>query len=113
MFNRFLTFGEQPVKEIVLILFCLGIVPLFISALYVGKIVSLSFFVETSMRYGGQAFIEREENKLLGFFAGILFLGIGIVLWKVVCELVLLIFRGLEVYIKKNDQVSEIKYSDS
>lgn len=99
-------FGEIPAKKCISILFYLGILPLFYSTIIFGRYIYLSnkylkdiWFLQD----GKQAFTQTEVNNLpLGVFLGILFFIFGILIWKIICELLIIIFRCFEVYVEKN-----------
>ncbi|MFP3387870.1 hypothetical protein [Brevibacillus sp. SIMBA_040] len=103
MFANFFEFGEKTAKEIIRMLFFVGMVPIAFYAIVIGRIAALAFLTErwVPSSYGMYTSV-METNYLLGFLTAVIVFIVGIILWKLICELILLIFRSLEVYIQKN-----------
>jgi hypothetical protein len=99
----FFSLGEKKAKEIILFLFIIGIIPIAYFCIMLGSITATAYPQQISVpsQYGGFTGAT-ESNGLLGFFVGILSFVVAVVVWKLLCELLLIIFRCLEVYISKN-----------
>jgi hypothetical protein len=101
-------FGNITAQRAMTILFYLGITPLFISSIMLGKYIYLTnkYFKNTTYKENGsQWFTQVEANNLpLGIFLGIIYYVIGIQIWKIICELLIIIFRCFETYVQKNSR---------
>lgn len=99
-------FGSITAQKAITILFYLGITPLFISSFLFGKNVYLTnqYFKDVSwIENGTRWYTQYEANNLpLGIFLGIIYFVIGILTWKIICELLIIIFRCFETYVHKN-----------
>ncbi|MGG1663937.1 hypothetical protein [Brevibacillus sp. NRS-1366] len=105
MFNHFFDFEKKPVKEIIRLLFLIGNVPIAIYAISIGRMAAITFLVQKMVPANyGMYTSAMETNYLLGFVVAVIVFGVAVMLWKLVCELLLLIFRSLELYIQSNSQ---------
>ena len=105
MFTNFFEFGENTAKEIIRLLFYIGMIPIAFYAIVIGRMAALTFLAEkwVPSSYGMYTSV-METNYFLGFLTAVIVFIVGIILWKLFCELILLIFRSLEVYIQKNSK---------
>lgn len=99
----FFSLGEKKAKEIILLLFIMGIIPIAYYCIMFGSITAATYPQQITVpsQYGGFTGTT-ESNGLLGFFVGVVSFVVAVVVWKLLCELLLLVFRCLEVYISKN-----------
>lgn len=86
-------FGSVSVQDIFAAVFILGLIP----------IVILNFYtVFSNMAAGGLSIYYNAGSILYLLLITAFFTLISIAVWKIICELLFLIFRSLEVYIRKN-----------
>ncbi len=86
-------FGNVSVHEIFSAVFILGLIPIAI----------LNFYAVFSGRLAGNGNIYYGVISLLYLlFISVFLTLISAAAWKIICELLFLIFRSLEVYIRKN-----------
>ncbi|USG64349.1 hypothetical protein NDK47_19625 [Brevibacillus ruminantium] len=104
MFRSFFTFGEWTAKQTIRWLFLIGILPIFWYTIEVVQLTSLMFSYTSETFTGTQYMPMRTENYFLGILIGALFYVVAVFFWKLICELLLFIFRSLEVFIQKSEQ---------
>jgi uncharacterized membrane protein YvbJ len=99
-------FGNVKAQRAITILFYLGIIPLFISSIMFGKYIYLTnkYFKDISYMQNGMYYSTSSEvnNLPLGIFLGSIFLIIGVLTWKIICELLIIFFRCFETYVQNN-----------
>jgi len=87
-------FGNITAKKAIIILFYLGSIPLIISSIMIGRYIYLTnqyYKGITYMENGTRWYTEAKVNNLpLGILSGIVYFVVGIVIWKIVCELLLI-----------------------
>ncbi|WBW97100.1 hypothetical protein [Oceanirhabdus sp. W0125-5] len=102
----FRKFGVISAKNAIEILFYLGIFPILMKAIAYGKVMYLSHMYEKEISFienGMRHYTYRMVNNLpLGIFTGILYFVFGVLIWKIICELLIMIFRCFETYVEKN-----------
>jgi hypothetical protein len=100
---KFFNFGEKKAKEIIVLLFLFGVIPIAFYCIMIGNLYGTMYSQQTSVPspYGGFT-AATESSGLLGLFVGLLSFVVVTLVWKLICELLLIIFRCLEVYIRKN-----------
>jgi uncharacterized membrane protein SirB2 len=104
-------FGNITAQRAITILFYSGIIPLFISSIMFGKNIYLTnkyLKVISYIQNGAERSAQYEANNLpLGIFLGSIYFVVGVIMWKIICELLIIIFRCFETYVQKNkrDQV--------
>lgn len=103
MFRKFLNFnfGEVSVVDVIKGIFVIGLIPIIIySAIipFVANMRNISLFSKITLL--NTVFI---PNILVLLFISLFFLLISTVIWKLICEMLYLIFKSLEVFIKKNE----------
>lgn len=99
--------GESSYKLLIIIVFYAGLVAILgYSYLFMQTVSMVSPVVTTYMDNG--AFTQR-GNTSLAIIAGIAFFLVVSVVWKLVCEFILLIFEALRAYIssKKHETFRE------
>ncbi|MCX7708535.1 MAG: hypothetical protein N2484_01670 [Clostridia bacterium] len=103
MFKKHLSFkfGQVSVEEIFKAIFVLGLLPL-IGYGFIGVFAVNSGLVGilNASSSSGRIF---DPGLLFSGFVTFFFLLVAIVVWKLVCELLYLVFRSLEVYIRRNE----------
>ena len=99
-------FGNITATKAIRILFYLSIVPFFISSIMFGKYIYLTstYFKDiTFMENDQQMFTQTIVNNLpLAVFLASIYFVLGILIWKIICELLLIMFRCFETYVRKN-----------
>ena len=99
-------FGNITATKAISILFYLSIVPFFISSIMFGKYIYLTstYFKDiTFMENDQQMFTQTIVNNLpLAVFLASIYFVLGILIWKIICELLIIIFRCFETYVRKN-----------
>jgi len=95
VFRRYLSFkfGDVPVEEIFKSIFILGLIPIILF-----RIISI-FGID---RYINGYRVVFDPRLILSGFVSLFFVLIVIVAWKLICELFYLVFKSLEVFIRKN-----------
>lgn len=89
-----LQFGIIGVEEIFKAVFVLGMIPLILI-----NIISISAW---GRRYG--MFIQSPVSVIYGIVILLFFVLVSIVVWKILCELLFLVFKSLEVFIHRNEK---------
>lgn len=99
-------FGETTAKKAVSLLFYLGLLPLLFSSILFGKYLYLSntYLKDIWLMQDGQKMYTNKEvsNLPLGIFGGFLSYIVIVLVWKVICELLIIIFSAIETYTHKN-----------
>lgn len=97
MFRKFLNlkFGQVQVEELFKAIFILGLIPIILYG-----IIGI-FSVNTGLM-GNSSGVVFHPGLLLSGFSTLFLILIGIVMWKLLCELLFLIFKSLEVFINRN-----------
>lgn len=99
----FVTFGKKNAKEIITLLFVVGIIPIAYYSIVIGNLYATIHPQQVSVQSPWGGFTGAvKPNEPLGFFIGILSFAVLTTVWKLSCELLLIIFRCLETYIRKN-----------
>lgn len=100
MIKKLLQFGEAKLKTIITNLFCMGCVLIAYKAFIFGKEIYLANFYFKSIKYvqnGQRIYTEREVNNLpLGIFGGVIYFIVILLIWKLVCELLYIIFERIK-----------------
>ncbi len=99
-------FGNITAKRALAILFYLGLAPFFISSILFGKYIYVTNQYTKDILYsenGIQIHTGAVVNNLpLGVFLGVVYFIFGVLIWKIICELLIIIFRCFETYVEKN-----------
>src|SRR5689334_16444788 len=104
MIHDFFSLGKKTAKETLQLLYFVGFIPLLLIAFLFGKVISSVFLIESSVPTGNGWYTgAMTPNYSLGGFVGIVSFVTMAVIWKLLCELLLLVFNSLEVYIRKNN----------
>ncbi|TCZ68559.1 hypothetical protein E0485_24330 [Paenibacillus albiflavus] len=103
MEDKIFKFGRIPANTLLTILFYTGILPIMYQAFVFGRKVYLNNFIQTQVKEGNW-YIGKEINNLpLGVLQGVIVFIISIIIWKVICELILIVVRYFEI---KNSEIS-------
>lgn len=99
-----ITLGTMKPIALITALFYTGIIGVIYCAFQIGRYISISLAIKktTIVDYG---FTEEITNNVaLGFIAGVFSFIVLFVIWKVTCELLLLIFNALRFYVRDSKQ---------
>ncbi|WP_053957469.1 hypothetical protein [Inediibacterium massiliense] len=104
MFKELLSFKKDSAFNLLQRLFHIGILPLFLPAFWLGKYFAILFPVDCKVPSENPAFytFETMPNVLLGIFVSICLLIVSIFIWKIICQILLIIFEALESYINRH-----------
>jgi len=93
-------FGELKLNQIFTYLFIVGSAIIAFKSFFIGKAVYLTNFYIKGISYlenGQRWYTDREVNNLpLGIVSGVIYFIIALLLWKLVCELLYIIFKRIE-----------------
>lgn len=97
-----ITLGKMKPSTLITTLFYTGLIGVIYFAYQFGKYISLTNTVmKEVMIEQGMYTVAPTNNSTLGFFAGVMCFLAFLIIWKVVCEFLLLIFNALSVYVKR------------
>lgn len=98
--SELFTLGRKPAEDLVHLLFWTGMIGILYLAIEFGKYIAENFpymkFVSRDLSVTTRV---ETDNVLLGFVASAIGLAVLFVLWKVFCELLLLLFKSLQKYV--------------
>ena len=101
----FLSLGKWSVNRIIHYLFYAGMIPIAFQAYTFGKFLYLNNTYLKGASYiqdGQQVYTDYPvPHAPLGFFGAIAFFIVGLLIWKLTCELLLIMFRFFESNTKK------------
>jgi hypothetical protein len=102
VFRRYLSFkfGNVPVEEIFKSIFILGLIPIVLLGIF--SIFGIDVGITNLLSYRNGDGVVFDPGLVLSGFVSLFFVLIIIVAWKLTCELLYLVFKSLEVFIKKN-----------
>lgn len=107
--DRFIKFGNMSAKNAISIIFYLGVIPIFTKAIQYGKMfiytnnIVKEVWDKSSIKMVKTGTIVQEKTYMVqGIFRGLLYFIIMLIIWKIICELSIKIFRCFEVYVDKN-----------
>ncbi|PKM49706.1 MAG: hypothetical protein CVV02_14625 [Firmicutes bacterium HGW-Firmicutes-7] len=96
---NFFEFGDMSLKSIIRYLYLMGCITLLYKAFLVGRVLYLTntYAKETSYMQGGQQWYSSIEvnNMPLGLFGGLAFFIVSLLIWKIICELLYIIFERI------------------
>ncbi|MDR3599480.1 MAG: hypothetical protein P4L49_03190 [Desulfosporosinus sp.] len=99
-------FGKISAFRAITIIFYLGLLPLIIPSFYMGNFIYLystySTQIETSLNGQPVSTFQDVNNVPLGVIGGVVTFIILSVLWKMVCELLIILFKYFETNTQKN-----------
>lgn len=106
MFNEFLSFRKDSAFNLMNKLFNIGLIPMFIPAIMLGKYFSILFPVNNQVpgHAPGYYSFAPGPNYILGIITGIFGLIISITIWKIICQGLLIILQGFETYVSNNPE---------
>lgn len=100
MIKKFFQFGEESLKSIITYLFSIGSFIVAYKAFIFGKAIYLVNFYNKEISYfkdGQRWYTGKEVNNLpLGIVGGIMYFIVIILIWKLVCELLYIIFERIQ-----------------
>ena len=97
--DKFLNFGKYNLNNLIGTLFWLGTLPQIFYACMMGNYVFRTNTVEKVIQQARDTYTIQEVNNLpLGVLAGIASFILGVILWRIFCEIVFIIVR----YFKNN-----------
>lgn len=102
--SELFTLGRKPAEDLIYLLYWTGMIGILYLAVEFGKYIAVIFpYMKIVSRDMSVTTRVATDHVLLGFVAGAIGFGVLFVLWKVCCELLLLIFRSLQKYVGLND----------
>lgn len=104
MFEGFLDFKKDRAFNLMKKLFNVGLIILLIPAFMLGTYCSYLFPVngQVQSEIPGMFTFAARPNYILGIITGITILIISIVIWKIICQGLLIVLQGFETYTSNN-----------
>ena len=105
MFNEFLSFKKDSAFNLMNRLFNIGLIPMFIPAIWLGKYFAILLPVTNQVpghSPGYYSFVPG-PNYILGIITGMIGLIISIIIWKIICQGLLIVLQGFETYTSSNN----------
>jgi hypothetical protein len=90
-----ISLGKMKPKTLITTLFFTGIVGIIWYSILIGKYIYITNVATIEM--------DRGVYSIVAFLAGVVCCAVLLIIWKVVCELLLLIFNALNVYILRRE----------
>lgn len=104
MIKKFFSLGKTSVKRLISWLFYIGFLPVaYLSYSFGSFIYATNMYNKVISEKNNILVTESANNWIVGIIGGIIAFIFYIVLWKIICELLLLIFTYLENRIKQNE----------
>ncbi|MFT9493397.1 hypothetical protein [Anaerosolibacter sp.] len=100
MFEKFLSLKKESALNLLQRLFYIGIITLFFSSIWIGKYIAILFpsqYQVPAAEPGWYTF-ETGPNVLRGIFMGACLFIISIAIWKIICQILLIILEAFESY---------------
>lgn len=97
------TLGKMKPAMLITALFYTGIIGVIYFAFQFGKYISIKNAAMKTAVIDQGFNQEIANNTILGFFAGVMCFLALLIIWKVVCEFLLLIFNALYVYVNRKE----------
>ncbi|MDO0824642.1 hypothetical protein [Desulfosporosinus nitroreducens] len=92
--------GKTTSFRAITILFYMGLIPLIVPSYFLGNFIYLTntYFEEVQSIYNGQPILSFQDinNAPLGVLGGVVTFVVLSILWKVLCELLIILFRYFE-----------------
>lgn len=106
MFNGFLSFKKDTALNLTKKLFNIGLIPLFIPAIWLGKYFAFFFPVEREVPSYSPGYFSYipGPNYILGIITGVIALVLSIIIWKIICQGLLIVLQAFEIYSNKNTE---------
>ena len=99
-------FGKISAQKAISALFYVGLLPVLITSIIAGRLVYMNSTYMKGVSYlqdGQKWYTEKAVNNgPLGFLTGVALFIIQVLVWKITCELLIIIFRCFETYVRKN-----------
>lgn len=101
--DKFLDFGSISIKKLTTLLFVTGTAGIFAAACLNGYSIFQTYTYET-MVLQGEWYTGAEVNNLpLGIFCGMIYFTIGVLLWRLMCEIIYIVL----IYFRSNTKQDE------
>lgn len=106
MLKNFLSFEKDSAFNLMKRIFHIGIFTLFLPAFWIGKYFAVLFPAthQIPAETSGWFTFTSGPNIILGILIGIGFLIISILIWKIICQTLLIILQSCETYIDNNEK---------
>lgn len=97
--------GKVKPKTLLTVLFYVGLCAIAYEAVQYGKATALTHTVMKSIRTGPNTFSGvQAPNHAYGFLVGLIYFLIVSVFWKVICELLLVLFLSLRAFLARDSK---------
>lgn len=105
VFEKFLSFKKESAFNLLQRLFYIGIFPLFFSASWLGKYFAIlsPMQIQVPAEQPGFYTFTTGPNVMKGIFVGGCVFIVSIVIWKIICQILLIILEGFESYTNRNN----------
>lgn len=105
MYKNFLEFEPDTALNLLKKLFHVGIFFLIFPSFFIGKFIATTFpaTVKVPTQNPGYFTFKSEPNFAFGFICSLVAFYFFLMLWKITCQLVYIIFRAFEKYIESKD----------
>ena len=102
--NEFLTFTKDSAFNLMKKAFFIGIIPLFFLAFWVGKYFAVLFPMDRQVPADipGHFTVRSEPNIILGMLIGIGILIASALMWKIICQGILIALQAFETITNSN-----------
>lgn len=102
--SELFTLGRKPAEDLVYLLFWTGMMGVVYNAFVFGKYVTVNLSLMNTLSSDiYETTSTAGDHVFLGFIAGAIGLVVLFVLWRVRCELLLLLFKSLQKYVGSNN----------
>ena len=106
LIKNFFKLGNLNSIKAISILFYAGLIPLIVQSYIIGKYIYLTNTYMSSVNTirDGQTWLTGQEvnNAPLGLLGGVVSFVVQLVIWKMVCELLIIFFRYFEMNTKRD-----------
>lgn len=103
MKDKIFGFGHLSSRFLIALFFYTGIIPIVYQCVVFGKQVYATHFVETTVKEGDWYTGKTINDLPITIFQGTVAFLVSIVMWKVICELLLIVVRYFETKSKCRD----------
>ncbi|AKL95042.1 hypothetical protein CACET_c15930 [Clostridium aceticum] len=106
MSDKFLTFKRDSAFNLMGRIFSIGIAPLFFPAFWLGRYFAILFPADYQIPAETPGFVTFTSgpNVMLGILVGAGVLAISIMIWKVVCQALLIVLEAFEAYTSRPNE---------
>ena len=104
--DEFLSFKKDPAFNLTQKLFYIGVFPLFLPAFWLGKYFAILFPADHQVpaEIPGHFTFRSEPNVILGSLIGVGILITSILIWKIICQALLIVLQAFETYIDHHNK---------